>query len=157
MKFSIKNALETLFPITSSNYVLGKNNYSMTQTLDEFKKSIKNTYTYKKYIISCYEENQNTFDITECIENEVDYEIFVFLNGILLLDRYDYNIHKNNIIFTRQIKTNDFIVIKVITSNNSKTNSNNKFNLEEKLLINNIINRINTYSKTIKKGENIVE
>lgn len=150
MRIEIINGEDTLYPVTNKYSVTGHNNYNVGQILDAFSSSIYQCEISNKKMYICDKEDLQKIDISDIVSNTYDYsyKMYIYLNGSLLYEGKDYNMLNNETILLKNpTRINDTFIFEVIIKTKHLKEYNKKHGCEinEKILINNILNRINTY------------
>lgn len=146
----------SLYPVTNTHSVTGYKNYTLSQILNEIKNASYQGECIKKDIYICDIEGLTSIDISKVIPDTLEYacDLYVYLNGTMLTDKVDYyRLDERVVRLNRPTKVNDVYIfetstyIKYLNSNEKNTNAH----FDEKVLINNIFNRINEYAKTLRR------
>lgn len=152
----INNSLgEIYYPITNSTCVTGYNNYNLKQILELIKKASYSGEVYNKNYYICDIDGRYYIYIDKVFLDTIEgvYKVFIYLNGTLLTEYEDYVFIAPTVVrLTFPAKLNDVFIYEFVTSPKYLLSEikNTSSYIEEKILINDIFNKINIYAK----GEN---
>lgn len=155
MKIELNHNNEKLYPLTNTIYTIGINNYSLNQIIDSYKNSISECYTTLTNILVMHEKI-DVININDFTKELKDYKLDLIYNGFLLTEGVDYFTSKDKVYLNFVTEINDNITFKFLVKLKDNVKDDVKDNnisseYNEKILINNIFNRINSYAKAIER------
>lgn len=137
---------DNILAVRTDIYAIFNEETSIQRLLKEFKREIEKTeITVKKHVI-CYKNNITSISLSDLNYEDIhSYEVNLYLNGYKLIEYTDYYFtNSDSILINTPNSINDTFTVEIVGSNKNM-NRNNKINIEEKTLINNVILKINNY------------
>lgn len=152
MRIEIIKDDNVLYPVTNSSSVTGYKNYNVKQIYESLSKAAANSEVVNKKSYVCDKDGLFEISLSDFLLDAINnaYDLYIYLNGSLLQENKDYFILDNTTVSLKEpTRVNDIFIFETISKIKylGKTDYNFGCELNEKIHINNIFTRINTYCK----------